>query len=62
LERAKIREELLSVFKMFHSSFILKKDINRNTALRRKGMEIATFLSIAALQFCLLSYWLTGVI
>jgi hypothetical protein len=30
--------------------------------LQRKWLEIATFLSIAALQFCFLSYWLMGVI
>ncbi len=31
---------------------------NRNTVLQRKGMEIATFLLIAAGKFSLLSYWL----
>jgi hypothetical protein len=32
--------------------------VNRNTALQRKGIEIATFLPIAARKFYLLSYWL----
>jgi hypothetical protein len=31
--------------------------VNRNTALQRKGMEIATFLPTAAGKFSLLSYW-----
>jgi hypothetical protein len=34
--------------------------VNRNTALQRKGMEIATFLPIAAGKFSLLSYWLVA--
>jgi hypothetical protein len=34
----------------------------RNTALQRKGMEIATFLPIASGRVCLLSYWLMDVI
>jgi hypothetical protein len=33
--------------------------VNRNTALQRKGMEIATFLQIAAGKFSLLS-WLVA--
>jgi hypothetical protein len=32
--------------------------MNKNAALQRKGIKIATFLPIAAGQFCLLSYWL----
>jgi hypothetical protein len=33
--------------------------VNRNTALQRKGMEIATFLPIATGKFSLLSFgWL----
>jgi hypothetical protein len=31
--------------------------VNRNKALQIKGMEIATFLPIAAGKFSLLSYW-----
>jgi hypothetical protein len=34
--------------------------VNRNTALQRKGTEIATFLPIAAGKFSLLSYWLVA--
>jgi hypothetical protein len=34
-------------------------DVNRNAELQRKHTEIATFLSIAGGQFCLLSYLLT---
>jgi hypothetical protein len=34
--------------------------VNRNTALQRKGMEIAMFLPIAAGKFSLLSYWLVA--
>jgi hypothetical protein len=34
--------------------------VNRNSALQRKGMEIATFLPIAAGKFSLLSYWLVA--
>jgi hypothetical protein len=37
-------------------------NVNRNTALQRKGMEIARFLPIAAGKFSLLSYWLVAVI
>jgi hypothetical protein len=34
--------------------------VNRNAAVQRKYMEIATFLPIAAGQFYLLSYWLSA--
>jgi hypothetical protein len=34
--------------------------VNKNTALQRKGMEIATFLPIAAGKFSLLSFWLVA--
>jgi hypothetical protein len=34
----------------------------RNANLQRKEMEIAKFFPIAGEQFCLLSYWLMGVI
>jgi hypothetical protein len=36
------------------------KNENRNAALQWKGMEIATFLPIAAGKFSLLSYWLVA--
>jgi nitrate reductase NapE component len=38
-------------------------NVNRNAKLQRKWMEIATFLLIAAGQFCLLSFgcqWVFG--
>jgi hypothetical protein len=60
LERAKMGKELLSILKMFHSSLWLLKNGNRNAAFQRKGMEIATFLPIAAGKFSLLSYWLVA--
>jgi hypothetical protein len=34
--------------------------VNRNTALQRKGIEIAIFVPIAARKFSLLSYWLVA--
>jgi hypothetical protein len=34
--------------------------VNRNTALQRKRMEIATFLPIASGKFSLFSYWLVA--
>ena len=48
----------LRILKIFHSSLLLLKNENRNAALQRKGMEIATFLPIAAGKFSLLSSWL----
>jgi hypothetical protein len=45
---------------MQHWLLLLSINVNRNTAVQRKRMEIATFLPIAAGQFCLLSYWLTA--
>jgi hypothetical protein len=36
------------------------KNVNRNAALQRKGLEITTFLPIAAGKFSLLSYWLVA--
>jgi|LakMenE18May11ns_1017448.scaffolds.fasta_scaffold7618045_1 hypothetical protein len=51
-------KEPLRILKIFHSSLLLLKNENRNAALQRKGMEIATFLPIAAGKFSLLSYWL----
>ncbi len=37
-------------------------NVDRYVLLHRKGMEIATFLPVAAGQFYLLSYWMTAVI
>jgi hypothetical protein len=37
-------------------------NVNRNAMLQRKGIETAMFLSIAAGQVSLLSYWLVCVI
>jgi hypothetical protein len=34
--------------------------MNRNAALQRKGMEIATFLPISTGKLFLLSYWLVA--
>ena len=46
--------------KNFSQLLRLLINVNRNTALQRKGMEIATFLPIVAGQFYLVSYWLTA--
>jgi SepF-like predicted cell division protein (DUF552 family) len=43
LDRSVLEEEPLVVFKLFKCFFELKKNVNRNAALQRKGMEIATF-------------------
>jgi hypothetical protein len=48
------------LFKNFTQLLRLLRNVNRNTALQRKGMEIATFLTIAAGKFSLLSYWLVA--
>ncbi len=45
-------------FKNFSQLLRLLINVNRNKALQRKGMEIATFFPIAAGKFSLLSYWL----
>jgi hypothetical protein len=42
LEREKIGKELLSIKKLFTAPRLLI-NMNRNVALQRKGMEIATF-------------------
>jgi hypothetical protein len=47
-------------FKNFSQLLRLLINVNRNTALQRKGMEIATFLPIAAGKLSLLSYWLVA--
>jgi hypothetical protein len=62
LEREKIGEEPLRVFIFFQLLFQIYLKVNRNTTLKRKGMEIASFLLTAAGLFCLISYWLVGVI
>jgi hypothetical protein len=36
---------------------LIKKNINITVALQNKWMDVATFLSINAVQFCLLSHW-----
>jgi hypothetical protein len=43
--------------KIFYSPLTFN-NVNRNSMLQKKGMEIATFLPKAARQFCLLSNWL----
>jgi hypothetical protein len=60
LERAKIGKEPLSIKKKFSQLLQLLINVNRNAALQKKGMEVATFLPIAAGKFCLLSYWLVA--
>ncbi len=45
-------------FKNFPQLLRLLSNVNRDAALQRKRMEIATFLPIAAGQFSLLFYWL----
>jgi hypothetical protein len=53
--KRKTDEELTRVLKILmpFSSF---NNVNRNTALQRKGMEIVTFFWIATGQFWLLFY------
>jgi hypothetical protein len=60
LERAKIGKAPLSIKKIFFKLLQLLINMNRNAVLQRKGMEIATFLPIAAGKFFLLSYWLVA--
>jgi hypothetical protein len=62
MERAKKGEDPLNAFNIFLCFLQLLININRNEALQRKGMKIATFQPIAARKFCLVSYWLTAVI
>jgi hypothetical protein len=52
------RKRAAENFKKFSRLLPLLINVNRNTALQRTGMEIATFLSVAAEKFSLLSYWL----
>ncbi len=56
----KNRKRAAEHFKNFPQLLQLLINVNRNTVLQRKGMEIATFLPIAAGKFSLLSYWLVA--
>jgi hypothetical protein len=47
-------------FKNFSHLLRLFINVNRNTALQKKGIEIAKFLPTAAGKFFLLSYWLVA--
>jgi hypothetical protein len=56
--KSKNRRRTAKHFKKFLWLLRLIINVNRNSALQRKGMEIDTFLPIAPGQFCRLSYWL----
>jgi tRNA U34 5-carboxymethylaminomethyl modifying GTPase MnmE/TrmE len=56
--RGNNRKRAAEHFKKFSQLLRLLINVNRNTALQRKGMEIATFLPTAVGKFSLLSYWL----
>jgi hypothetical protein len=58
VRRGNNRKRAAEHFKKFSQLLRLLINVNRNTSLQRKGMEIATFLPIAAGKFSLLSYWL----
>jgi tRNA U34 5-carboxymethylaminomethyl modifying GTPase MnmE/TrmE len=58
--KSKNRKRAAEHFKKFSKLLRLLINVNRNTTLHRKGMEIATFLPIAAGKFSLLSYWLVS--
>jgi hypothetical protein len=58
--KSKNRRRTAERFKNFRQLLRLLLNVNRNAAVQRKYMEIATFLPIAAGQFYLLSYWLTA--
>jgi hypothetical protein len=58
--KSKKRKRAAELFKNFSQLLRLLRNVNRNTALQRKGMEIAMFLPIAAGKFSLLSYWLVA--
>ncbi len=55
--KSKYRKRAAEYFKNFSQLLRLLINVNRNMPLQRKGMEIATFLPIAAGKFSLLSYW-----
>jgi hypothetical protein len=56
----KSRKRAAEHFKKFPQLLQLLINVNRNTALQRKGMEITMFLPIAVGKFSLLSYWLVA--
>jgi hypothetical protein len=58
--KSKIRKKAAEHFKTFSQLRRLLINGNRNAALQRNGMEIATFLPIAAGKFSLLSYRLVA--
>ncbi len=58
--KSKNRKRAAEHFKFFSQLLRLLINVNRNMPLQRKGMEIATFLPIAARKFSLLSYWLVA--
>jgi hypothetical protein len=59
-ERTKIGENLLNFFFNFPQLLQHLINVNRNTALQRKGWKLAMFLPTATEQFYLLFYWLTA--
>jgi hypothetical protein len=56
VRKSKNGERAAEHIKKFSQLPLTLKNENRNAALQRKGMEIATFLPIAAGKFSLLSY------
>jgi hypothetical protein len=46
-------EEQLVIFKFSNPFFATLRNVKRNATLWKKGIEVATFLPIAAGQFCL---------
>jgi hypothetical protein len=58
--KSKNRKRAAEHFKNFSQLLRLLINVNRNMLLRRKGMEIAMFLPIAAGKFSLISYWLVS--
>jgi hypothetical protein len=55
------RKRAAEHFKNFSQLLRLIINVDRNTALQRKGMEIAMFLPLAAEKFSLLSCWLVAI-
>jgi hypothetical protein len=60
IERAKIEEDPLRVFKISTVPLTFNKYEQKRFAFQRKGLEIAMFQPIAAEHFCLASNWLTA--
>jgi hypothetical protein len=58
--KSKNRKRATEHFKNLSQLLRLLINVNKNTTLQRKGMEITTFLPIAAGKFSLLSYWLVA--